>query len=73
MMSLTGQYVIATCAEDAAQGARFGGWFRSLDAATVQATNKTKTDLCNPRCLYRVYRVTLNIEEVDAPPGEGTE
>ncbi len=57
-MSLTGKYVIAESVEQAEAQATYGGWFKSLPAARLQAANKEGK--------FKVYEVTLLVTEVPA-------
>lgn len=52
-MSFTGKYIVAIDAERARAAAQYGNWFRTLDAARLQAANSLD-DL-------QVFEVTIDV------------
>jgi len=59
-MSLTGKYIVAIDAAGARAAAQYGNWFRTLDAARLQAANSLD-DL-------QVFEVTVDV----VPVGKGS-
>lgn len=57
-------WVIAPDDAEARRNARSGSpyWHTDKDRARTVAGEFTADDKCEPRCIYRVYRVTLTVE-----------